>query len=226
MINLTIKKSQFPDDAKKGVVVPLHKQNSCLDNENSHPVSILSILSKLYEKALNAQFTEYFDHHFDIFLSAFRVQYGCQSTLLMVIEDWKQALDQNEYVAAISMDLSKAFDCLPNDLPLLKLKTYGLSENAKKWRAIYLTNRKQCVKLGNFKSNFQLILKGVPQEPFWDQSFSTSSSMTPFISLKKESCIIMQMILRYHTLTQILRDSLMNLLKTALGLSSGLKTTR
>ena len=86
--------------------------------------------------------TEHFNHHFDIFLSAFRAQYGCQSALLRV---------------------SKAFDCLPHDLLLLKLKTYRLSENALKLVASYLTNRKQCVKLGNFKSNFQSILKGVPQ---------------------------------------------------------------
>ena len=58
MINLTIKKSQFPDDAKKAVVAPLHKKNSCLDKENFRPVSILPILSKLYEKALNSQLTE------------------------------------------------------------------------------------------------------------------------------------------------------------------------
>ena len=61
------------------------------------------------------------------------------------------------------MDLSKAFGCLLHYLLLLKPKTYGLSENALKLMASYLTNRKQCFKLGNFKSNFQSILKGVPQ---------------------------------------------------------------
>ena len=68
---------------------------------------------------------------------------------LRIIEDWKQALDDNKYVAAILMDLSKAFDCLPHDLLPLKLKDYGLSENAIKLIKSYLTNRKQCVKLGS-----------------------------------------------------------------------------
>ena len=72
-------------------------------------------------------------------------------------------LDDNKYVAAIVMDLSKAFDCLPHDLLLLKLKYNCLSENALKLMKIYLTNRKQCVKLGSIKSDFEAILKGVPQ---------------------------------------------------------------
>jgi hypothetical protein len=43
------------------------------------------------------------------------------------VEDWKRALDENKYIAAISMDLSKAFDCLPHNLLLLKLEAYGLT---------------------------------------------------------------------------------------------------
>jgi hypothetical protein len=47
-----------------------------------------------------------------------------------VIEDWKKALDKNEYLTAILMDVSKAFDCLPHDLLLMKLKAYDLSQSA------------------------------------------------------------------------------------------------
>jgi hypothetical protein len=44
------------------------------------------------------------------FLSAFRSRYRCQTALLKIIEDWKKALDDDIFVAAILMDLSKAFD--------------------------------------------------------------------------------------------------------------------
>jgi hypothetical protein len=39
------------------------------------------------------------------FLSAFRSRYRCQTALLKIIEDWKKALDDNKFVAAILMDI-------------------------------------------------------------------------------------------------------------------------
>ena len=103
------------------MVTPFHKKNSNLDKENYHPVSILPAISKIYERAINEQLCSFFSQHFNTYLSAFRPGYGCQSALLRIIEDWKQALNENKYVAAILMDVSKAFDCLPYDLLLLKL---------------------------------------------------------------------------------------------------------
>jgi len=61
------------------------------------------------------------------------------------------------------MDLSKAFDCLSHDLLLEKIKTYGFNANAINLLSSYLTNRKQCVKLGDITSEWQEIYKGVPQ---------------------------------------------------------------
>ena len=63
-------------------------------------------------------------------LSAFRPGFGCQTALLKIVEDWKRALDDNKYIAAIPMDLSKAFDCLPHNLLLLKLEAYGLTKQS------------------------------------------------------------------------------------------------
>ncbi|KAH3858474.1 hypothetical protein DPMN_101098 [Dreissena polymorpha] len=60
----------------------------------------------------------------------------------MLLEDWKRALDSNQYVAAIIMDLSKAFDCLPHNILLCKLASYGLSEKAPDTLRSYLSDRK------------------------------------------------------------------------------------
>jgi hypothetical protein len=87
---------------------------------------------KFYERAIFDQLMEYLNNHFNPLLSTFRSGFGCQTALLRIIEDWKKALDDNKFIAAILMDLSKAFDCLPHNLLMLKLEAYGLSENSLK----------------------------------------------------------------------------------------------
>ena len=163
MVNLGFSTSTFPTSLKIAQVVPIHKKNSTLDKSNYGPVSILPIVSKIFERSINSQLAEFFNNIFNPYLSAFRPGYGCQSTLLKVIEDWKKALDDNKYVAAILMDLSKAFDCLPHDLLIYKLQSYGLTENALKLIKDYLSSRKQCVRVGSNLSDFRDIYKGVPQ---------------------------------------------------------------
>ena len=99
-----------------------------MPKSNYRPVSLLPIPSKIFEKVLSTQLSDYFDKIFDDFLCAFRKGRGCQTTLLRLLEDLKYALDNNAYVAAILMDLSKAFDCLPHDIILCKLSSYGLTK--------------------------------------------------------------------------------------------------
>ena len=86
--------------------------------------------------------------------------------LLGLLEDWRKALDNHECVAAILMDLSKAFDCHPHGLLIAKLRAYGLSEEAVELLESYLGDRSQQVILGTFTSTWEkLFKKGVPQGP-------------------------------------------------------------
>ena len=66
-------------------------------------------------------------------------------------------------VAAILMDLTKAFDCLPHSLLLGKFSAYGLSDKSCSLVSNYLSNRKQRVKLGPYYSEWADIVRGVPQ---------------------------------------------------------------
>ena len=163
MINDSMSKCIFPDSLKFAEVSSLFKKKDTLIKTNYRPVSILVALSKIYEKAVGVQLTGYFNSIFSTLLSAFRKGYSCQSALLHMIEIFKSALDKGEYVACISMDISKAFDCLPHCLTICKLFAYGLSKDACILIASYLFQRKQRVKIGNNKSDWEEINKGVPQ---------------------------------------------------------------
>ena len=113
LINTTYKHEKFPLGLKQAQVVPLFKKKDPLNKENFRPVSLLPIISKIFERSMHDQLSEHLDQSFNPFLAAFRKGFGCQSTLLRLLEDWRKALDNHECVAAILMDLSKAFDCLP-----------------------------------------------------------------------------------------------------------------
>ena len=122
LINFTFDTNSFPRNLKQAQVLPIFKKKDPLDKQNYRPVSILPTISKIYERAIHDQLTTFFDNIFSPFLAAFRRGFGCQTTLLRLVEDWKLALDQHKCVAAILMDLSKAFDCLPHRLLLAKLE--------------------------------------------------------------------------------------------------------
>ena len=107
LINTSIKTCTFPNCAKRAQVAPLFKKVNAMTKSNYRPISLFPIPSKFFEKVLSNQLSEYFDNIFDDFLCAFRKGHGCQTTLNRFLEDWKCALDYNEHVAAILMDLTK-----------------------------------------------------------------------------------------------------------------------
>ena len=163
VINDSMIKCVFPDSLKFAEVSSLFKKKDTLNKVKYRPVSILVALSKIYEKAVGVQLMGYFNSIFSMLLSAFRKGYSCQSALLNMIEKFKSALDKGEFVACISMDISKAFDCLPHCLTICKSFSYGLSREACTLIASYLFQRKQRVKIGNVKSEWGEIGKGVSQ---------------------------------------------------------------
>ena len=94
---------------KLAEVSSLYTKNDNLHKGNDRLLIVLPSVSKIYERVMAVQLCDFFDHIFSALLSAFRKRYSCQSTLLNVIEHFKKSLDRGEYVACLSMNLSKAF---------------------------------------------------------------------------------------------------------------------
>ena len=163
ILNMSIDQSVFPDKLKKAQLTTLYKKNDPLLKTNYKPVSVLCIFSKIFEKILEQQLSDFFENIFNPYLCAFRRGHGCQTTLLSLLEDWRNALEKNQYVAAVLMDLSKAFDCLPHDILLDKLSAYGMFTDSVSLLESYLSNRKQQIKINGILSSWSDIQKGVPQ---------------------------------------------------------------
>ena len=82
-----------------------------------------------------------------------------------MIEKWKNILDNGGVFGALLTDLSKAFDCIPHDLIIVKLEAYGFHIDALKLIHDYLSNRKQRVKVNDTDSSWKDIFYGIPQGP-------------------------------------------------------------
>ena len=131
--------------------------------DNYRPISILPIISKIFEKLICRQLSNHFDNIFSKFQCGFRKGFSAQHCLLLMIDKWKKAVDNNKVFGAILTDLSKAFDCICHDLLVAKLHAYGLSLPALKMIQDYLLNRKQRTKVGSSYSSWENIISGVPQ---------------------------------------------------------------
>ena len=157
-INTIISRSQVPDTWKHGQITPLYKKESVLDKKNFRPVTVLPVFGKVFERLIHMQMSIFHDSVF-----AYRKFHGCPSALLTLIEHCKEELDKRNTIAVIAIDLSKAFDCLPYELILEKLKFYGMEDKAVALLFSYLSFRYQLVKLGDTFSDWTGVASGVPQ---------------------------------------------------------------
>ena len=102
------------------------------------------------------------EHHFSPFISAYRKSFSTEHVLIRRLEDWRNKLDNN-VLGAVLTDLSKAFDCIPHDLLVVKLDAYGFNRDTVAYIYSYLKNRKQCVGINGNQIYFGDIISGVPQ---------------------------------------------------------------
>ena len=111
--------------------------------KNYRPVSVLLVVSKIYEIIMQKQILEYTDKHLSPHLCGYRKGYSTQTALISMLEKWKLSIDNKGFVGGVLMDLSKAFDKINHPLLLTKLHVYGFSKQALVIICSYLSNRTQ-----------------------------------------------------------------------------------
>ena len=158
--NNSIDRQKFSDSLKH--VIPTHKKEEKSKKENYRPISLLSAISKLYERDMYVQILHYIEKYFSPYLFGFRKGCSTEQCLNVMLETWKKALDKKT-VGAVLTDLSKAFDCLKHKLLIAKLAAYGFDREDLTFTYNYLSNRKLRTKIKSHFSSRRDILYGVTQ---------------------------------------------------------------
>ena len=165
LINLSLKEGIFPNQLKLARVVTIFKSEDKMLLNNYRPVSVLPLLSKLYERVMYNRLIDFINKHKLLykFQFGFREQHGTEIALIILIDKIMQAFNEGEIVLGVFLDLSKAFDTVNHDILLHKLYHYGIRGIAYEWLKSYLSNRKQYVMFDDCSSGQKVVKCGVPQ---------------------------------------------------------------
>ena len=163
--NHLMKIGEFPDPLKLGKISPVFKKDNEELMKNYRPVSTLPIFGKIFEKVIYVRLYNFFVSqgilHNKQF--GFRKNHSTTHALNYSISQIKNALNKNEHVLGIFIDLSKAFDTIDHEILLKKLEHYGIRGRALSLLASYLQNRIQVVSVLAETSDPLSVIYGVPQ---------------------------------------------------------------
>ena len=143
LINYCLEKGVFLAKRKIADVWPFLMKNNNLENENYRAVSILPLLSKVYEGIIYKRIDNFVSPKFSPSLYGFWKNSNFQYSFLKMIETWKQHLDSGILGDTLLMDLSKTFYTIDHSLVLTKFEAYGFSGSSLKLLQSYLSNRFQ-----------------------------------------------------------------------------------
>lgn len=165
LINMCLRENTFPTILKKAIVVPIFKKGNVNLPENYRPISLLPIISKIVERCMSVQLTNFFESnkYFSECQFGFRRSKNTVLGILDLVSCVAESFQKQQYNSILFCDLSKAFDCVDHEILLQKLNKYNLSLESIELIRSYLTNRTQVVRVLGASSVESVINIGVPQ---------------------------------------------------------------
>lgn len=154
-----------PNDWKIAHVIPIYKKGSRTAPLNYRPISLTSIISKIFEHVLSHNIHNYLDEHELLYYDqhGFRVKHGCDTQLLNTITDFVEYYDNNIPVDIAVLDFAKAFDVVSHSKLCNKISAMGIHRKTCLWIKNWLSKRTLSVTINGTTSSPRAILSGVPQ---------------------------------------------------------------
>lgn len=164
-INYSVSNGSFPDKLKMGLTIPIFKKGDRGLVDNYRPITMLSVFSKIFEKAVYTRLVNFIEDHslFTECQHGFRPRRSTTTAICSIVQSISERLDNGHYVAMISFDLRKAFDCVDPLFLSRKLYRLGIRGKLNDWLISFLRNRRFGVRVEDSISREFDIVFGVPQ---------------------------------------------------------------
>ena len=122
---------------------PLYKKGSALEPTNYRPISLLPLLSKLFEKIIHIQTQDYLDQNNILYKyqSGFSTKHSTDTCLSLLNGKVLAGIDNGMLTGMILIDLQKAVDTIDHYIFFSKMVHLGFSDATISWFKSYLTNR-------------------------------------------------------------------------------------
>ena len=165
IFNSCISNCVFPEYLKFTKVIPVYKKGSQMEFSNYRPISIIPVVSKVFERLLNKQVINYLEENslFSICQFGFRKGFSTIEAVTGFVTRSLDALEKGEVVRGCFYDLSKAFDTISHEILMYKLSHYGFDNSSVSLLLSYLSDRYQSTYLKGKNSQFAHVKYGVPQ---------------------------------------------------------------
>ena len=161
----SLSEGELPNDWKCSEVIGLFKKGSKQDVKNYRPVSLTCIICKVMESIIKDHLLDHFTRNnlFSCRQFGFLKKRSTVLQLLRFIDEVTESVDRGEEFHIIYTDIEKAFDRVPHNKLLFKLKMHRVDENVLNWIKSFLTGRKFRVRVGECFSELHAVGSGVPQ---------------------------------------------------------------
>ena len=154
----------IPKDWKSANIVPVFKKG-CKNNIcNYRPISLTSLVMKVYERVIRSELLPKVIDKIDKRQHGFLPSKSCETQLIPYYDMLAQNLNKGSRTDVIYFDFAKAFDSVNHDIILHKLKhKFGIDGLLLKFFVEYLSKRYQRVVINGSSSSDLLVNSGVPQ---------------------------------------------------------------
>ena len=86
----TVTEGVFPDNLKLADVTPVFKKDNTFDKKSYRLVSVLPMISKIYEKLMQRRINNHITSDLSPYLCRYRKVYNTQQALFSLIEEWNK----------------------------------------------------------------------------------------------------------------------------------------